>query len=54
MINLVIVLPDWNWYLMSLTIELNTVSNVGLIVQNEYTLNKVGLKRLKGPKRLKG
>ena len=42
MINLVIVLPDWNWYRMSLTIELNTVSNVGLIVQNEYTLIKVG------------
>jgi len=42
MINLVIVLPDWNWYRMSFRIELNTVSNVGLIVQNEYTSIKVG------------
>jgi hypothetical protein len=33
--------------------ELNTVSNVGLIVQNEYTLMKVGQKRQKRQKRRK-
>jgi hypothetical protein len=33
--------------------ELNTVSNVGLIEQNEYTLMKVGQKRQKRQKRRK-
>jgi len=35
MINLVIVLPDWNWYRMSFIIERNTISNVSDIEENE-------------------